>query len=59
MKQVGRLAALLLLFILNGCAATGGSTLAPRTDAQAMALSTYRIAGHDQIFAFTGAVFRK
>lgn len=49
MKQVGRLAALLLLFILNGCAATGGSTLAPRTDAQAMAVSTYRIGVDDQL----------
>lgn len=49
MKQVGRLAALLLLFILNGCAATGASTLAPRTDAQAMAVSTYRIGVDDQL----------
>lgn len=49
MKHLGRFAALLLFLIMTGCASTTGSTQAPKVDAQAMAVSTYRIGVDDQL----------
>ncbi|NUR23827.1 XrtA/PEP-CTERM system exopolysaccharide export protein [Frateuria sp.] len=49
MRHLGRLTALLFVLILTGCASTSGTTQPPRLDAQAMAVSTYRIGVDDQL----------
>ena len=49
MRHLGRLTALLFVLILTGCASTSGLTQPPRLDAQAMAVSTYRIGVDDQL----------